>query len=63
MKHKKKAKKRGEGSAGTKSVEKRVFSQIGDLSELSCKKKQVVWEDEVLILPMAEVGNQHCQES
>ena len=35
----KKAKKRGEGSTGTKSAGKRVFSQIGDLSELSCKKK------------------------
>ena len=39
------------------SAEKRAFSQIGDPSELPCKKRQVLREDEVLFFPLAEVGN------
>ena len=53
---------RGVGNIDNVSAEKRAFSQIGDPSELTCKKKQVLREDEVLFFPLAEASNQPCQE-
>ena len=42
---------------------KRNFSQVGDHSELPCKKKQVLRDDEILFFPLVDAGNQPRQES
>lgn len=53
----------GVGKVDKVNAEKRAFSQIGDPSELPCKKKQVLREDEVLFFSLAKAGNQPCQDS
>ena len=45
---------RGVGKVDKVSAEKRAFSQIGDPSELPCKKKWVLREDEVLFFFIGE---------
>ena len=41
---------------------KRMFLQVGDLSELPCKKKQVLRNDEELLFSMVEAVKQAHQE-
>ena len=55
----------GNNQKNTKTIGggKWIFSEVGDLFELPCKKKQVLRDDEVLSFPLVEAGNQLRQES